>query len=74
MRQWFHGAPQSGNRITGRGHRKAKSMGRRHLDWRLGLVLILATTIFVAAVCILQRWERRTRPTPQVAPIQSCIR
>lgn len=60
--------------VRGYGDGRAKSKARRHLNWRLGLVLVLAIAILALVACILQQWERRTRPSPPRPAMQSSVR
>ncbi len=53
---------------------KDRIIVNRHLGWKLGVVLVLAVTLFTAAVLAVRSWARQTRLPPPGRPITSSTR
>ncbi|MDI9432775.1 MAG: hypothetical protein QM570_13755 [Planctomycetota bacterium] len=60
--------------VRGHSNGTAKLKATRHLNWRLGLVLVLAIAILAVVACILQHWECSTRPSSPRPAMQSSVR
>ncbi len=49
-------------------------MVNRHLGWKLGVVLVMAITLFTAAVLVVRSWAKRTYLPPVGQRVTSPIR
>ena len=47
---------------------------RRHLDWRLGVVLALAVGVFAAVVLVLHHWQQHRHAQQESTAVTPLIR
>jgi hypothetical protein len=49
-------------------------MMKGHLGWKLGVVLVMAATLFAVAALVVRSWAKRTYLQPMGQPITASTR